>query len=95
MRGQGNVNYGDDGESRSYSTQIDPFFKFTILTTRNSLFRFSPGKGGRISVLWDRKGKRKGGEPPQWGRSVRVAVGSVGWAYGPIKREVDLEDKLR
>ena len=41
---QGNVNYGDDasGESRSYSIQIDPFIKFTILTTRNSLFMFSP-----------------------------------------------------
>ena len=25
-----------------YSIQIDPFFKYTILTTRNSLFRFSP-----------------------------------------------------
>ena len=42
MREQGNVNYGDDGESRSYSIQVDPFFKFTTLTTRNSLFRFNP-----------------------------------------------------
>ena len=29
MKEQGNVNYGDDGESRSYSIQVDPFFKFT------------------------------------------------------------------
>jgi hypothetical protein len=42
MREQGDVNYGDDSRSRKYSIQIDPFFKFTILTTRNSLFRFSP-----------------------------------------------------
>jgi hypothetical protein len=41
-REQGSVNYGDDGGSQSYSIQIDPFCKFTILTTRNSLFRFSP-----------------------------------------------------
>ena len=25
-----------------YSIQVDPFFKFTTLTTRNSLFRYTP-----------------------------------------------------
>ena len=84
MREQGNVNYGDDGESRSYSIQIDPFFKFTILTTGNSLFRFSPAtllaptstgapRATRSAIGSGARGRRPGpSEGPRAGRRRRA-----------------------
>ena len=52
---------------RGYSIQVDPFFKFTTLTTRNSLFRFNPA-----TLLSIDRGELKyegGEEEPNWGYS--------------------------